>query len=151
MKTNLNYQMYLPTNALFGAGVFNQLSAQQMPGKKALIIISNGKSTVSNGYLARVEEQLARAGVEYVVFNGIEANPTVSNVEAGAKVARGSGCDFIVALGGGSVMDASKAVAVMATNSGELWDYVMIGTGKGQPITEKPLPMIAITTTAGPG
>ncbi len=151
MKTNLNYQMYIPTNCLFGAGVLNQLSQQQMPGKKGLIIISNGKSTISNGYLARTEEQLSKAGVEYVVFNGIEPNPTVSNVEAGAKAARENGCDFIVALGGGSVMDASKAIAVMATNSGELWDYVMIGTGKGQTIAEKPLPIIAITTTAGTG
>lgn len=49
MKTNLNYQMYIPTNCLFGAGVLNQLSQQQMPGKKGLIIISNGKSTISNG------------------------------------------------------------------------------------------------------
>ncbi len=151
METNQSYQMFIPTNCLFGAGVLNQLSSQPMPGKRALIIISNGKSTISNGYLKRTEEQLRKAGVEYVVFNGIEANPTVSNVEHGTAAIREHGCDFIVALGGGSVMDASKAIAVMATNDGELWDYVMIGSGKGKSILKNPLPIVAITTTAGTG
>lgn len=122
-----------------------------MPGRRALIVISNGKSTRANGYLARTEEQLHRAGVETFVFDGVAPNPSVGNVNAGAKVARDNDCDFLVALGGGSVMDCAKAIAVMATNEGELWDYVPIGSGKGQPIAVRPLPIIAITTTAGTG
>lgn len=70
---------------------------------------------------------------------------------AGAAFAREHACDFIVALGGGSVMDASKAIATMATNDGDLWDYIGGGTGKAMPISNKPLPIIAITTTAGTG
>lgn len=70
---------------------------------------------------------------------------------AGGNAARTNGCDFIVALGGGSVMDASKAIAVMATNDGDYWDYIPSGSGKGKIITNVPLPIIAITTTAGTG
>lgn len=69
----------------------------------------------------------------------------------GAAVARQERCDFLVALGGGSCIDASKAIAVMATNKGDLWDYIQNGTGKRQPIAINPLPIIAITTTAGTG
>lgn len=79
------------------------------------------------------------------------ANPLKSTIDEGAKAAKDNGCDFIVALGGGSVMDASKAIATMATNDGDLWDYVFGGTGKGQLLKAAPLPIIAITTTAGTG
>ena len=151
METNMNYNQYIPTHILFGAGQLNNLHTQTMPGKKALIIISNGKSTRANGYLARTEEQLHQVGVETEVFDGVAPNPTVANSEAGAEAARKFGADFLVALGGGSVMDCSKAIALLATNNGESWDYVPIGTGKGQPISNKPLPIIAITTTAGTG
>lgn len=151
IDTNLNYDQYIPTRVMFGAGMLDKLGEQQLPGKKALIVISNGKSTRANGYLARTEDQLAKAGVETALFDGVAANPTVANVNAGAKVALQSGCDFIVALGGGSVMDCAKAIAVMATNDGELWDYVTIGSGKGKPIASRPLPIVAVTTTAGTG
>lgn len=147
----MSFQMYVPTRILFGCGMLNNLHKQQMPGKKALIVISNGKSTKENGSLDRTEEQLEKAGVEYVVFDGIMANPLKSTIDEGAKAAIDNGCDFIVALGGGSVMDASKAIATMATNDGDLWDYVFGGTGKGKLLKAAPLPIIAITTTAGTG
>ena len=69
----------------------------------------------------------------------------------GAAAAREFGADFLVALGGGSVMDSAKAIAVMAVNDGVLWDYIVGGTGKGLPIRNQPLPMVDITTTAGTG
>ena len=99
---NLTYDMYVPTRVMFGAGMLDKLSEQPMPGKRALIVISNGKSTRANGYLSRTEEQLHKAGVETFLFDGVMPNPTVGNVDAGAKVARENGCDFLVALGGGS-------------------------------------------------
>ena len=95
METNLNYDMYVPTRVLFGAGMLNKLGEQPMPGKKALIIISNGKSTRANGYLERTEQQLRLAGIESVLFDGVSPNPTVANVEAGAEAARAAGCDFV--------------------------------------------------------
>jgi alcohol dehydrogenase len=143
--------MYIPTRTLFGAGQLNNLKDQVMPGKKAMIVISKGKSTRANGYLTRVEEQLKLAGVETVVFDKVEPNPLKSTVMAGAAFAKENGCDFVVALGGGSPMDASKAIAIMAANPGDLWDYVQSGTGKRNAIKNKPLPIVAITTTAGTG
>lgn len=147
----MSFQMYVPTRILFGAGQLSNLHAQPLPGKKAMIVISNGKSTKANGSLAKAEEQLKQTGVETVLFDKIMANPLKSTVMEGAAYARENGCDFLVALGGGSVMDASKAIAAMATNEGDLWDYVMGGTGKGNALKNDPLPVIAITTTAGTG
>ena len=91
METNLSYDMYVPTRVMFGAGMLNKLSEQPMPGKRAMIVISNGKSTRANGYLSRTEEQLHKAGVETSVFDGVMPNPTVDNVNAGAAMARESG------------------------------------------------------------
>ncbi len=147
----MNFQMYMPTRILFGAGQLSNLHAQALPGKKAMIVISNGKSTRANGSLAKTEQQLKQAGVETVLFDKIMANPLKSTVMEGAAYARKNGCDFLVALGGGSVMDASKAIAAMAVNDGDLWDYVSGGTGKGKALVSEPLPIVAITTTAGTG
>ena len=145
------YTMHVPTKTLFGAGMLNKLSEQRLPGKKALIVISNGKSTRANGYLDRTEEQLKKAGVDFAVFDKVQANPLRSTVMEGAAAAREQGCDFILALGGGSVMDASKAIAAMAANEGDLWDYIQSGTGGRKALANKPLPLVCITTTAGTG
>lgn len=147
----MSYNMYVPTRTLFGAGQLNNLHTQKMPGKKAMIVISNGKSTRENGYLARTEEQLKSAGVEFIVFDKVEANPLRSTVMAGSAFAKANNCDFIVALGGGSCIDAAKAIALMATNEGDYWDYIPSGSGKGMPVKNSPLSIIAITTTAGTG
>jgi len=143
--------MYVPTRFIFGCGRLSELHEQKLPGKKAMVVVSNGKSTKENGSLDRTVEELTRAGVESIVFDQVLANPLKSTVMAGAKTARDNGCDFIVALGGGSVMDASKAMAAMATNDGDVWDYISGGTGKGKAIVNAPLPVICITTTAGTG
>ena len=147
----VSFQMFVPTKALFGAGQLNHLHEQALPGKKALLVISNGKSTKVNGYLDRTEKELHTAGVETVLFDQVEANPLKSTVMRGGAMARENQCDFIVALGGGSCIDAAKGIAVVATNDGDLWDYITQGTGKGKPIAIKPLPIVAITTTAGTG
>ncbi|MDD2241563.1 MAG: iron-containing alcohol dehydrogenase [Bacteroidales bacterium] len=144
------FDMYVPTRLVFGQGQLNNLHTLPLPGKKALIVISNGKSTRANGYLDRTQEQLKMADVEYVVFDKVEPNPLKSTVEAGGKMARENKCDFILPLGGGSCMDAAKGIAAMATNDGDLWDYIAFGTGKGKPIIN-PLPIVAISTTAGTG
>ncbi len=147
----MSFNFYVPTRILYGEGQVNHLAEQALPGKKAAIVISNGKSTRANGYLDRVEEQLTKAGVEYVLFDQVEANPLKKTVMAGAAFVKENGCDFVVALGGGSVMDASKAISLMVTNEGDYWDYVDAGSGKAKPIENKPLPVVAITTTAGTG
>lgn len=147
----MSFQMYVPTRILFGEGQLASLHDQKLPGTKAMIVISNGKSTKANGALERTEKELELAGVETVLFDKIMANPLKSTVMEGAAYAKENNCDFIVALGGGSVMDASKAIAAMATNDGDLWDYIAGGSGKGMPLPKEPLPVVAITTTAGTG
>lgn len=147
----MSFDMYVPTRILFGAGQFDLLHEQALPGKKAMIVISNGKSAKVNGSLDRLKRQLDQVGVEYAVFDKVEANPLKSTVNAGGLFARENGCDFIVAMGGGSCMDAAKSIAVMATNGGDYWDYIGSGTGKSLPVEHQPLPLVAITTTAGTG
>ena len=147
----MTYQFFVPTRTLFGAGVLNDLHKQTMPGKKALVVISNGKSMKATGTLARLLQQLNEAAVETVVFDKVEANPLLSTVMAGADCAKANGCDFVVALGGGSVMDAAKAIASMAVNDGDIWDYINGGTGGGKTLANKALPLICVTTTAGTG
>lgn len=147
-----NYNFFAPTQVLFGEGQLSNLHTLKMPGKKALLVISNGKSTIKNGSLSRTEQELKKAGCDYVIFNKVAANPLKEVVEEGAQVARENGCDFVVALGGGSVMDAAKNMAMFAPqNSKDLWDYAFGETGKGK-VPENPvLPWIAITTSAGTG
>ena len=147
----MSFQMYVPTRILFGKGQLEGLHKQKLPGKKAMIVISNGKSTKRNGALEKTEKELKLAGAETVLFDKIMPNPLKQTIMEGAAFAKENHCDFIVALGGGSVMDASKAIAAMAANDGDLWDYISGGTGKGLPLVQEPLPVIAITTTAGTG
>mgnify|MGYP003266076379 FL=1 len=151
MKTRMNFSFYNPTRILFGAGELNNLYKQTMPGKKALLLISNGKSTKVNGSLDRTIEQLEKAGIEYAIFDKIMENPYKSVVMEGAAFAKENTCDFILALGGGAVLDASVAIAAMATNPGDLWDYVFGGTGKAMPLKNPGLPIVTIATTSGTG
>ena len=147
----MSFNFYNPTNLLFGRGKLNELGKLPMPGKKAMLLISNGKSTRANGSLARTDEELRKAGAEFAIFDKIMENPYKSVIMEGAAFARENGCDFIVALGGGAVLDSSAAIAAMATNPGDLWDYVHGGTGKGLPLASAGLPIVAIATTSGTG
>lgn len=151
MNTRMNFSFYNPTRILFGAGELNNLHKQTMPGKKALLLISNGKSTKVNGSLDRTIEQLEKAGIEYAIFDKIMENPYKSVIMEGAAFAKENTCDFILALGGGAVLDASVAIAAMATNPGDLWDYVFGGTGKAMPLKNPGLPIVTIATTSGTG
>lgn len=147
----MNLEYYMPTKVLFGKGMLNKLGEISLPGKKALIVISSGTSMQRFGYLDRVQKLLEKNSCEYAVFNEIQPNPTLENVRNGAKVAKSQACDFVIGLGGGSSIDASKSIAIMATNTGDYWDYISGGSGKSKPVAQKPLPIIAITTTAGTG
>lgn len=152
--------MYAPTDLLFGAGTLSQLGDRRLPGTRALVVTTNGRSVMANGYLDRLKRELDRADVSTVLFNQIEPNPLRSTVNAGALLAYAERCDFVVALGGGSAMDAGKAIAAAAANvavgaagepSVDIWDYVKGGTAKGLPIPVDPLPLVCIPTTAGTG
>ena len=148
---NMNFDFNSPTKILFGSGKLNELGSQPLPGKKALLLMSGGKSAKVSGAYDRTLEQLHKAGVEAAEFAKVMENPVKEMVMEGAAFAKENGCDFIVALGGGAVLDSAVAVAAMATNPGDLWDYVNGGTGKGQPLINPGLPIVAITLTAGTG
>ena len=147
----MKFDYHIPTKVLFGAGKLNQLKKERLPGKKALIVISGGTSMKKNGYLDRVVGLLEENGVDSVVFDKILPNPIRKHVMEGAALAKSENCDFILGLGGGSSIDSAKSIAVMAKNPGDYWDYIFGGTGKGQPVINGVLPIVAITTTAGTG
>ena len=147
----MTFNYYIPTRILFGCGSLGRLSEETLPGKTALIVTTNGHSVKKYGYLDRVEKELAKAGVSYDVYDKVEPNPVTENVEEGADLARKIGADFLVGLGGGSAIDAAKAMAVVLANGGHIWDYTQSGTGKKEMPKKPALPVVAITTTAGTG
>lgn len=135
---------------MFGCGAVEKLAQVELPGKKALVVISSGTSMRKYGYLDKVTDAMKRNGVESVVFDKILPNPIKAHVMEAAALCREEGCDFVVGLGGGSSIDSAKSIAVMACNEGDYWDYIIGGSGKGKPV-DKVLPVIAIPTTAGTG
>lgn len=148
----LNFEFFIPTRILFGPGKVDELATTKLPeGKKAMIVIGESGAMLTNGYLDKVQAALGRQDVATIVFDKISPNPTSDQVDEGAAVIREKGVDFIVALGGGSTIDAAKAMAVLGTNPGKCWDFMQSGTGGGL-VPEKPAtPLIAIPTTAGTG
>lgn len=145
------FNVFIPTRLCFGPGSISQLHEMQLPGKKALIVTSAGKSVKTFGYLDKLTNELTLAGVEYELFDKILPNPILEHVQEGAELARKTGCDFVIGLGGGSSIDSAKSIALLVPNGGNYWDYMMEGSGKSKAVDEKPLPIIAITTTAGTG
>jgi len=147
----INFDFFMPIRILFGPGKLDRLATETLPGKKALVVVSAGQSMKKYGYLDRVVSLLKQNNVQSVVFDKILPNPVLSHVTEGAALAKKEGCDFIIGLGGGSSIDSAKSIAVMAANPGNYWDYIGGGSGGGKPVKNKPLPVIAITTTAGTG
>ena len=146
-----NFVFNMPTRVLFGAGQLGALHQEALPGKKALIATSNGQSVKINGYLAQVERELDLAGVGHELFDQIRPNPTRENVMDGAKAVKDNGCDFVVVLGGGSVMDCAKCIALMAANPGDIWDYSLSSQGGKKNAEFDAIPIVCVTTSAGTG
>ncbi len=148
----MSYTFHVPTKVLFGPGVLKKLHEEKLPGRKALVVISSGKSVRAGGYLATLESELDSAGVGHVIFDKISANPIEPAVQEGVEAGRAAGVDFVIGLGGGSVMDAAKAIAAMIPQKGgRVWDYMATGTSEHRPFNAPLLPFVAITTSAGTG
>lgn len=144
-----NFVFDNPVKVLFGPGMLAHLHEEELPGKKALIVTTGGSSVRKYGYLDRVQNELEKAGVGYAVFSEVRPNPTDVNIMDGARAVKENGCDFVVALGGGSVMDCSKSIALMVTNGGDIWDYSGSELGGKKEATEPAIPVVCITTSAG--
>ena len=143
----MHFSYFMPTRIIFGRGKLSHLATADLPGKKALIVITNGKSMRNLGYLDKVVSYLKDRGVESVVFDKVLPNPIEQHVMEAAELARNENCDFIIGLGGGSAIDSAKSIAIMIKNPGTYWDYI-----KGEKeIHEDVLPIVAIPTTAGTG
>ena len=137
-------QFFMPIQNILGKNALadSMASIAALGLKKALIITDGGLSKM--GVADQVGKELQKNGIEYEVFDGVNPNPTVSNVNAGLAKLKSAGADCIVSLGGGSSHDCAKGVALVATNGGKIEDY------EGVDKSKKPqLPLIAINTTAG--
>ncbi|TWT39182.1 iron-containing alcohol dehydrogenase [Blastopirellula retiformator] len=134
------------TRIVFGPGVVNQLGdlAVELGAKRVLIVSDPG--VIKAGHSQKGIDSLAAAGVESILFDGVQENPTTANVDAGIAVAKANDVQLIVGLGGGSAMDCAKGINFLLTNGGQMRDYW--GVGKAHSAM---LPMIAVPTTAGTG
>lgn len=156
-----SYTFFAQTRVLFGAGKLAELGDAPLPGRRALVVTTGGKSVKASGYLDCTLAELDRAGVSHVLFDRIEPNPLRKTVNDGGWLAHTEDCDFVLALGGGSVMDGCKGICAVAANpvvaadgtesARDIWDYVMGGTARGMHIQNDPLPLVCVTTTAGTG
>ena len=140
----MNFELAAPSRIIFGAGRISEVGAlAQTMGTRALVVESGSRRC--EPLFALLTERDVAVSTFFVT-----GEPTTSLVERGAEQARAEECDLVIAFGGGSVIDAAKAIAALLTNRAPLRDYLEV-VGKGQPLTERAAPMIAIPTTAGTG
>ncbi len=142
----MDFAYHLPVNLLFGRGRIGEIGTQCAKlGKNALVVV--GKSSArKTGLLDRVLRLLGDAGVKSAVFDDVEQNPLTTTVYRGAAQLKENGCDVVVGVGGGSVMDAAKAIAFHARNAGDISDYIF-----GRRTGADALSILLAPTTAGTG
>ena len=138
-----------PTKLVFGPNTETQVG-QLLTGfaaKKVLITLGGG-SAKKSGLLQRITDSLDAEGIAWSLYEGCRANPEADWVDAGAKAYKADGCDFLLAVGGGSVIDATKAIALLATNAGEnIWPYLNYEMNFEQPAA----PLGVVLTIAATG
>lgn len=147
-----SFELHLRTRIRFGVGELGRLGEEAAPlGRRALLV--TGRSFAARGGLTdRARELLEGAGLAVSVFDRVQPNPHTETADEGAAWARREGCDLVVALGGGSVMDAAKGIAVAALGEASAWDYCR-GSERWQELypIRRGLPLIAVPTLAGTG
>jgi alcohol dehydrogenase class IV len=141
----MRFEFATATRIIFGAGTLKEVgaSAAEM-GSRALVATGSSPDRAEP-----LLDDLAAQGIETTLF-AVSGEPTTHLVSEGAQKAREANCDLVIGFGGGSVIDAGKAIAALLTNGGEPLDYLEV-IGKGQPLTKPPAPYIAMPTTAGTG
>jgi len=146
----MKFEFHNPTHLIFGAGTLSRLGeVVRRHGQKALIVTGGG-SIKRSGVFDRAVASLKEAGISVVECAGIEPNPRITSVARGADIARNKDCDVVIALGGGSTMDASKMIAAAALYDGDPWN--MIGHGQNDwVIPTRALPIITVPTLAATG
>jgi len=141
----MQFEFATATRILFGPGTFKQVAplAAEM-GRRALVVTGRSFERA-----APLLEALKTQGVASLLFH-VVGEPTTDLALAGVERAREAGCDLVIGIGGGSVLDAGKAIAALVTNRGDVFDYLEV-IGRGQPLAHAPAPYLAIPTTAGTG
>ena len=141
----MRFEFATATRIVFGPGAARELAAMAAHlGSRPLV--TTGQHAERAEWLVR---QLQQAGVSPTLFS-VNGEPTVATALDGVQRARAAGCDLVIGLGGGSVLDAAKAVAALLANSGDPLDYLEV-VGRGHPLLKPSLPCIAVPTTAGTG
>ncbi len=142
-----NFTFYSPTEFVFGRDTQSQtgnLCARY--GAHKIMIISGGSSAERSGLLAQVRESLTEAGLSFCELKGIAPNPTDDRVYEGIELARREGVDFLLAVGGGSVIDTAKGIALGVPYDGDFWDFYC---AKAKPATALPLGVVLTIPAAG--
>ncbi len=141
-----NFDFIIPTKIRYGRGVIQVLGEELRLLQAKKVILITQKGLIKTGLINKVSDLIMAAGLSFIVYDEIEANPKDYNVELAAETARKKSIDTVVAFGGGSPIDAAKAIVVLAKQGGKVRDY----QGKGK-IKDNCLPLITIPTTAGTG
>ncbi len=146
--TNFNWNF--PTELVYGEGRVKELGTiAKAYGKKAMIA-TYARGGFLDPIIDTVEASLTEAGIEFVTFTGIEPNPKEHTIDKAVDMFKAENCDFVVALGGGSVIDGSKYIAAVAYSGGKCWDYVVLGSRVPREYTGA-FPIIAIPTISASG
>lgn len=141
-----NFTAFNPVKVHFGRGAVGQLGKAACElGRHALLVYGNG-SVLKNGSHRDTVRQLKGAGLEVTEYNGISPNPSIEDVEKAKNLGQDKGTDLVVAVGGGSVIDAAKVIAVCIAENQPAWDMI-----KGRKKTGRALPIIAVLTLAATG
>ena len=136
-----DFEFYSPTNIIFGRGVVTRIGTESRNyGKKALLLYGK-ESLKKNGLFDIIVKSLTDAGIRIVEHGGVEPNPVLPHALKCIEIARRESVDFIVAAGGGSVIDESKGIAAGVYSHGNLWDYY-----RKVAVVQKALPIIAVQT-----
>ncbi|MBL0386313.1 iron-containing alcohol dehydrogenase [Tumebacillus sp. ITR2] len=150
----LDFQLHMPTRIVFGRGEVHKVGAEAARIAGKALVVTGRFSTRKTGVLQKVLDSLAAAGVEAVVFDRIEPNPRTHTVDEGGRIAREENCGVVIGLGGGSAMDAAKAIAAVAISSIPSHEYISGNqTGRWQellPVMEA-LPIMTVPTLAATG
>ena len=141
-----NFNFIAPTKILFGKNKVNELAGEIGQYGQKVLFAYGGGSIKRSGLYDKVIAQLNSAGVEYFELSGIKPNPRLESVEEGIQICRENSVDFILAVGGGSVIDCCKAIAAGTGYNGDPWDFM---TRKAT--VENPLPLGTILTLAATG
>lgn len=140
------FSYFLPVNLQFGAGMVNQVGELTKPYGRRALIVTGGSSAKKSGLYDRVKGKLEEAGLTTELFDKVTPNPLTTTAIEGAAFAKAKGCDVIVGIGGGSIMDCAKAIAFIALNEGDISDYIY-----GRKSGDRALPLVLIPTTCGTG